>query len=61
MIIDEDFCMLGVWLSNWGCWGVGDERGTFNYIMFEWLVVVVALVRIGKMFLFGILVGSDGF
>ncbi|MEY9910464.1 kynurenine formamidase [Catenulispora sp. MAP12-49] len=56
----ETFRELGARLSNWGRWGVEDERGTANLITAERLVAAGRLIRQGKVFDLGIPVGADG-
>jgi kynurenine formamidase len=56
----ETFRQIGARLSNWGRWGVEDERGTANLITAERLVAAGRLIRQGKVFDLGIPVGADG-
>ena len=56
----ETFRELGARLSNWGRWGVGDERGTVNLITPERLVAAGRLIRQGKVFDLGIPIAADG-
>jgi len=56
----ETFREIGARLSNWGRWGVADERGTANLITPERLVAAGKLIRQGKVFDLGIPVAADG-
>jgi kynurenine formamidase len=46
----ESFSDMGRRLSNWGRWGVDDERGTLNHVTPERVVAAAGSVRTGKVF-----------
>jgi kynurenine formamidase len=54
------FKALGARLSNWGRWGVEDQRGTLNFITPQAILGAAAEVREGRLFALSIPVGADG-
>src|SRR6516162_10203571 len=47
-------------VSNWGCWGKEDERGTLNLITPNVVRQAAACVRTGRVFSLGLALGPEG-